>query len=561
MRAEHRHLPLAQPQRRGAAYRPDAEVDFVIVGSGAAGGVVARELSTAGFSVVVLEQGPWRDENDFPHDEIKVWQQNHFIIDWNKQPTTFRADETSKANRQPALMYGRGVGGTTVHFSGNYWRFKPIDFREVSTHGAVPGTTLADWPISYAELEPYYTKVDWEIGVAGEHGPFDPPRSRPYPMPPHHPKSQGILIDRAAKELGWTAFAAPMAINSRFYDGRSQCVNCGFCLGFGCEVRAKNSSLVTVIPKAVATGKCEVRPESYARKLELNAVGRVTGVKYFDADRKEVFQRARAVVLCANGAETPRLLLNSKAGGFANGLANSSGLVGRNLMFNGAGFALGQFEHEVNGYKGIVATRIIWDTYELDPSLGFIGGGGFDFRFDQTPINFAFGGAPPDTPRWGSEYKRHLMRNFTRTLIAYGHTTSLPVATNSISLDPDVKDDWGIPALRVTYRDHEQDLRMYKWFAERSKQLLDAAGATRSWALDATSQQFGVHLLGTCRMGNDPRTSVVDRYHRTHDVRNLFIVDGSSFVTSGRGQPTMTIQALAFRAAEHIANFARRGEI
>lgn len=561
MRAEHRHLPLAPLQQRGASYRPTEEVDFVIVGSGAAGGVMAKELATAGFSVVVLEQGPWRNENDFPHDEIKVWQQNHFIIDWNKQPTTFRADERSKANRQPALMYGRGVGGTSVHFSGNYWRFKPIDFREVSTKGAVEGTSLADWPISYEELEPYYTKVDWEVGVAGEPGPFDPARSRPYPMPPHHPKSQGILIDRAARKLGWTAFAAPMAINSTFYDGRSACVNCGFCLGFGCEVRAKASSLVTVIPKAIATGKCEVRPESYVRKIELNDRGRVTGVTYFDADRREVLQRAKAVVLCANGAETPRLLLNSRTRAFPDGLANSSGQVGRNLMFNGAGFAMGQFEHEVNGYKGIVATRVIWDTYELDPALGFVGGGGFDFRFDQTPINFAFAGAPPDAPRWGREYKRHLMQNFTRTLIAYGHTTSLPVATNSISLDPEVRDAWGLPALRVTYTDHPQDLRMYKWFADRSKELLDAAGATRSWALEATSQQFGVHLLGTCRMGNDPKTSVVDRFHRTHDVRNLFIVDGSSFVTSGRGQPTMTIQALAFRAGEHIAGFARRGEI
>src|SRR5687768_16660395 len=167
MRAEHRHLPLAPLQQRGAAFRPTDEVDFVIVGSGAAGGVVAKELSTAGFSVVVLEQGPWRNENDFPHDEIKVWQQNHFIIDWGKQPTTFRANEKSKATRQPALMYGRGVGGTTVHFSGNYWRFKPIDFREVSAKGPLAGTTLADWPISYEELEPYYTKVDWEVGVAG----------------------------------------------------------------------------------------------------------------------------------------------------------------------------------------------------------------------------------------------------------------------------------------------------------------------------------------------------------------------------------------------------------
>ena len=561
MYAEHRHLPLAPVQQRGATYRPADEVDFIIVGSGAAGGVMAKELSQAGHSVVVLEQGPWRNENDFPHDEIKIWQHSHLTIDWNKQPTTFRATEKDKANRQPALIYGRGVGGTSVHFSGNYWRFKPIDFREVSSKGALAGTALADWPISYEELEPYYTRVDWEVGVAGAPGPFDPPRSRPYPMPPHDPKSQGVLLERAAKQLGWTAFAAPMAINSRFYQGRSQCVQCGFCLGFGCEVRAKNSSLVTVIPAAMATGKCEIRPNSYVRKVEVSPRGRVTGVTYFDASRREVFQRAKAVVLCANGAETPRLLLNSKSASFPNGLANSSGYVGRNLMFNGGGFAMGRFENEVNGYKGIVATRIIWDTYELDEKLGFVGGGGFDFRFDQTPINFAFGGLAPGEPTWGREYKRHLSRNFNRSLIAYGHTTSLPVMGNSISLDPSVKDAWGLPALRVTYQDHPQDLRMYKYFSERSEELLNAAGATKAWQWDVNSQQFGVHLLGTCRMGNDPKTSVVDRYHRAHDVRNLFIVDGSSFVTSGRGQPTMTIQALAFRAGEHIAGFARRGEI
>lgn len=557
----HRHPVQPAAQQQGRTYQPSEEVDFVIVGSGAAGGVMAKELSTAGFSVVVLEQGPWRTEREFPHDEIKIWQQNFFTVDWNTQPNTFRKTEKEEAQRRPALMYGRGVGGTSVHFSGNYWRFKPVDFREASMKGTLAGTGFADWPITYEELEPYYTKVDWEIGVAGEPGPFDPPRSRPYPMPPHSPKSQGVLIDRAARAMGWTAFAAPMAINSTLYDGRSQCVQCGFCLGFGCEVRAKNSSLVTVIPKAIATGRCEVRPNSYVRKVEVSTRGRVTGVTYFDASRRQVLQRARAVVLCANGAETPRLLLNSKSSLFPNGLANASGLVGRHLMYNGAGLALGQFEHEVNGYKGIVATRIIWDTYELDPKLGLVGGGGFDFRFDQTPINFAFGGLPRGSPTWGREYKRLLAHNYNRTLLAYGHTTSLPVAGNSISLDPSVKDAWGLPAIRVTYQDHPQDLQLYRYFSDRSDDLLKAAGAVNTWKLDVSSQEFGVHLLGTCRMGNDPASSVVDRYHRAHDVRNLFIVDGSSFVTSGRGQPTMTIQALAFRAADHIARFARRGEI
>ncbi len=339
-------------------------------------------------------------------------------------------------------------------------------------------------------------------------------------------------------------------------------LQCGFCEGFGCEVRAKSSSLVTVIPKAVATGRCEIRTNSYARKIETDAKGRATGVKYFDADKKEFFQRAKAVVVCANGAETPRLLLNSKSNLFPNGLANSSGVVGKYLMPNGAGLEVGVFDHEVNGYKGIVATRVLWDLYELDPKLGLVGGGGFDYRFDITPIQFASdSGLPPKAPRWGKEYKRWIAQTYTRSVLCFGHTTSLPVETNSISLDPTVKDAWDVPAIRMTYSDHPQDLKLYKYFTERSEELLHASGAAQTWQLPVESTEFAVHLLGTCRMGNDPKTSVVDKYNRAHDVRNLFIVDGSSLVTSGRGQPTMTIQALAFRAGDNIAQFAKRRDI
>jgi choline dehydrogenase-like flavoprotein len=561
MHADHPHLPLAPLQTSGPRYRPDEEVDFVIVGSGAAGGVVAKELSTAGFKVVVLEQGPWRTEKEFPHDELKVNNENFFTNNWDKSPNTFRKTPSEKAVVKPSVQYGRGVGGTSVHFSANFWRFKEIDFKEASVKGTLAGTGFTDWPISYQELEPYYTKVDWEVGVAGAPGPYDPPRSRPYPMPPHPPKSTGVLLEIGAKKLGYKPFAAPMAVASRPYDGRSACVQCGFCLGFGCEVRAKSSSLVTVIPKAMATGRCEVRPESYVRKIELNAKGRAIGVKYFDAAKKEIFQRAKAVVVCANGAETPRLLLNSKSNLFPNGLANSSGIVGTHLMFNGAGLASGVFEHEVNGFKGLVATRIVWDLYELDRKLGLVGGGGFDFRFDATPIGFAMDSVDPTAPRWGKEFKQRLAHDYTREVFSFGHTSSLPVEANSISLDPEVKDAWGIPAIRMTYQDHPQDLKLYKYFAERGEELLKAAGAVRAWQQPVQSQKFSVHLLGTCRMGNDAKTSVVDRYNRSHDVRNLFIVDGSSLVTSGRGQPTMTIQALAFRAGDNIARFAKRGEI
>jgi len=307
---------------------------------------------------------------------------------------------------------------------------------------------------------------------------------------------------------------------------------------------------------------CEIRPNSYVRKVEIDSKGRATGVKYFDADKKEVFQRAKAVFVCANGAETPRLLLNSKSNLFPQGLANSSGAVGKYLMFNGAGSSTGVFDHEINGYKGIVATRIVWDLYELDKKLGLVGGGGFDFRFDSTPIGFALNNLPPKSPTWGKAYKALLAHNYNRTVFCFGHTTSLPVETNSISLDPTVRDAWGLPAIRMTYQDHPQDLKLYKYFAEQGEELLKAAGAAQAWHdKDPQSQQFSVHLLGTCRMGNDPKKSVVDKFNRSHDVKNLFIVDGSSLVTSGRGQPTMTIEALAFRAGENAAKFAKRGEI
>jgi choline dehydrogenase-like flavoprotein len=558
---DHVHPPLTPLAQSTIQYRPDDEVDFVIVGSGAAGGVVAKELSTAGFRVVVLEQGPWRTEQDFVHDEIKIFNQNLLTNHPDVSPHTFRKTEQEKAKTQFALMYGRGVGGTSVHFSANYWRFREIDFKEASVRGPIAGTGFTDWPITYQDLEPYYTKVDWEVGVAGAPGPFDPPRSKPYPMPAHPAKSTGVLLEKGASALGWTAFPAPLAITSAPYNGRFPCVQCGFCLGFGCEVRAKSSSLVSVIPVAIATGRCELRTDSYVRKIETDARGRVTGVKYYDGASRELFQRAKAVVVCANGAETPRLLLNSKSNLFPLGLANSSGVVGKYLMFNGGGISLGVFEHEVNGYKGIVASRIVWDLYEMDPKLGWVGGGGFDYRFDMPPIQYAFGGLPPKSPTWGRDFKKLVANNYTRTVQCYGHTSSLPVPTNSISIDPYVKDAWGVPAIRMTYEDHPQDMAMYKYFAQRGEDLLKASGAVQTWQQPVESQTFSVHLLGTCRMGNDPKTSVVDKYNRAHDVKNLFVVDGSSLVSCGRGQPTMTIQALAFRAGENIAAAAKRGEI
>lgn len=544
-------------------YKTTDEVDFCIVGSGAAGGVVARQLAQAGHSVVVLEQGPWHVNSDFKHDELFVNFRGGFSNDFAKAPNTFRVKESDEAKVSPIASYARMVGGSSAHFTANYWRFPEIEFEQATKLGVPAGSSVADWPITYADLEPYYTMVEWECGVSGQAGinPFEPWRSKPFPMPPLPIKSEGVLLEKAAKKMGWHAAPAPMAILSRQWKGRSPCVACGFCFGFPCEVGAKSGSINAMIPDAVKTGRCEIRPGSYVRKVETGANGRVTGVKYFDGQKREQFQRAKAVVVCANGAETPRLLLNSATNAFPQGLANSSGYVGRNFMSNYNTVGMGIFAHEVNGWKGQVVSRIVHDPMILPKDSGIYGGGGFDFRAMMTPMNAALSG-PPSWPRWGSAWKKNLPRVFSNSLLAIGHTTQLPVYANRFDLDPAVKDAWGVPVLRLTFADHENDVAMMKWFGAKGKELLEAAEAEQAMDLGITAQGYPtVHMLGTARMGKDARTSVVNADHRAHDVRNLFVVDGSSFVTSGRGQPTMTIQALAFRAADRMAALAKAREI
>ncbi|MEP6619989.1 MAG: GMC family oxidoreductase [bacterium] len=547
------------PARDQRTYSESETVDFVIVGSGAAGGVLAKELSTAGFTVVVLEQGPWLKSSQFTHDELGI-EQRHDLLNIASEPfQTFRTTpaEAPRRNTGLNLRYLRGVGGSSVHFAANYWRFRPSDFKERSLLGSLGGTGLMDWPISYEELEPYYTKVDWEIGVSGAPGPFDPHRSRPYPMPPLPIKSSGALLEQAAKKLGLHAQPAPFAINSIPRDGRSACMACGHCTNYGCEFGAKSSTLVTVIPKAIATGKCEIRTECTVFRVDTDAKGRTTGVAYWDRDGKERRQKARATILAANGAETTRLLLMSTSSAFPHGLANSSGNVGRYLMFNCYSSTFGRFDHPLNEYKGAVAGRIVHDYYDHDATRGFYGGGGIDARFPYNPIGFALAILPKDEPTWGHGYAKALRDYYTHTVRFTGHLTSLPQAANSITLDADHKDSHGRPALCLTYEDHADDRKTQHWFQAKTRALMEAAGANKVWDQPIAPSDGSVQLLGTARMGNDPRESVVDRYHRAHDVPNLFVCDGSSLVTSGRGNPTMTIQALAFRAADHITRFAR----
>ncbi|MCW2390778.1 choline dehydrogenase-like flavoprotein [Sphingobium sp. B1D7B] len=543
-------------------YKTSETVDFIVVGSGASGGIMARELARAGNSVVVMEQGPRLEAYEFEHDELKYRHMSGITNSPTANPQTFRSDPSKPAQRMDrnALTYARVVGGSSAHFNANFWRLHEIDFIEGSRWGSIPGADLVDWPITYAELEPYYTMVEWEVGVSGLAGasPFDPPRSKPYPMPPLPVKSSGVLFERGARKLGLHPFPAPLAINSVIYKDRPPCAQCGLCGGFGCEVMAKSSSVWTVIPEAEATGNCEIRSESYVFRIGMNDAGRATGVHYFDKDRKEQFQNARAVVVCANGAETPRLLLNSATNAFPDGLANSSGKVGRYLMCNKGGGAMARFEQPLNEYKGANVTRILHDFYDADEKRGFYGGGGFDAR-SGGPLTWGQS-VPKGTPTWGPGFKEYL-ESYTYWMNCSGHGTSLAQETNRVDIDPELKDEWGIPAIRVTYKDHPDDTKHANWQADRAVEIMDAAGATQVVRSEVGEGRGGVHLLGTCRMGNNPETSVIDKYHRTHDVRNLFLCDGSSMVTSGRGQPTQTIEALAFRAAEHIARFARTNQI
>ena len=370
----------------GIKFSPSDTVDFAIVGSGAAGGILAKELSTAGFSVVVLEQGPRLTESQFDHDEFGTFMQSKNSNNPAMQPQSFRATPSDKAQRALALIYGRLVGGSNAHFTANFWRLRPIDFNEASTLGGVPGTGLVDWPITYDELEPYYTKAEWELGVSGEPGPFDPPRSRPYPMPPLPVKSSGVLLEQGARALGLSP-----AVNA---DGDQLAV----------LQRPARVPALRLLPVLHVRVPLEVNVHDHdaarggsdgplrdprraatshgSRPIES---GRATGVAYFDAQKRLQLQRAKAVVLCANGAETPRLLLNSESSRFPNGLANSSGAVGKYLMFNTYYGVNAQFEHPLNEYKSVQNTRMILDFYDTDPKRGFYGGGGIDARFGKYP--------------------------------------------------------------------------------------------------------------------------------------------------------------------------------
>jgi choline dehydrogenase-like flavoprotein len=518
----------------------------------------AARLAQRGFRVVVLERGPWLGRSDFVEDELIV-SRGLLWPTVDEEPRTWRPNDATPAvplaDSVQLFSNAMVVGGSTVHFSALAWRFRESDFRVLSEDGPIDGAALADWPITYAEMEPYYDEAERLIGVSGAArlNPFEPPRQREYPLPPVPRNSAGAILERGARALGLHPFPTPLAILSRDFDGRSRCMAKGFCSTYGCSNGARGSTLETFLPKGLATGRLELRPGSFVSRVVTDAGGRVTGVEYVGRDGALQYQAAAIVILAAGGVETPRLLLNSASGRSPDGLANGSGLVGRNFMLHSPGATVvATFPHPVDGHKGTSSTRTVMDYYASDPRRGFIRGGYFHPRaHGGDPIEYALRRVHP--ARWGQAHKTSMRETWRHYL--YSHVTgeSLPATGNRVDLDPDLRDRFGLPVARITYTAHDNDVRLARWLADRSAELFDAAGATTIHNAGPTVRKLHNHQMGTARMGVDPSRSVVDRWCRAHDVPNLYVTDSSVFVTSAGVNPSLTIQANALRVADRIA--------
>ena len=533
-------------------------VNAVVVGAGAAGGIVAKELSTAGLSVVLLERGKWYTANDCRKDDLRnqrttvlgnafgpedegnprVW------VDANGVPHTVLASEAAYQNDAAC------VGGGTLSYGAQAWRYMPQDFRMRSTYGAPQGSSLEDWPISYDDLEPFYEKAEYEIGISGDYSgtPFHGPRRRPLPMPPLPPGREFEILEPAARRLGLHPFHIPMARNSVPYNGRGPCMRCRWCCGFACEVDAKNGSQNTVIPIALNTGNCELRTECMAKEVLTDDRGRALGVSYFDARGRLQEQVSDIVVVSGCATESARLLLNSKSRLFPEGLGNRHDQVGRHLQGHHYTGAIGYFDFDTYDDVGPGATIAISDYNHGTP--GLCGGGMLANEFIRLPIHMA-DRLPPNTPRWGLGHKQAMRDWHKRSIVIMGPTQQIPTANGRVTLDPTVRDKWGLPVVRISGNVHPHTFEIGDMQARRAESWLKEAGAVHTSLMAGKPElvSAGQHQAGTCRMGNDPQSSVVNRYCQVHDVDNVFVIDSSVHVTNGGFNPALTIMAVAYYAS------------
>ena len=514
--------------------------DVVVVGAGASGAAFTWSLAQAGINVVCLEQGGWVAEDAFPTSDADA--QIHLQTDFHPDPG-FRglpADYPVNETETPIapLMYN-AVGGSLIHWGAHFPRFHPSDFRVKTLEGVAE-----DWPVTYEELEPYYDENDRMMGVSGLMGDPAYPEKPERPCPPLSIRKSGELLAKALDKLGWHWWASDTAVSSVSYDGRDP--------DMGGFLRSFASADLNYWPAALKGG---ARLEIHARVREIlvDESGNATGVLYYqDGELKE--QKAKVVVLACNGIGTARLLLNSTSAIFPNGLANSSGLVGKGLMHHPVGSVLGVFDEwlgtDGGGPRG--STMLSQEFYETNPDHDFIRGYELQIlSYGNAPLAAALGGLMGQKVAWGEDHHDEFKQRFGHSVGIAIMSEDLPEEHNMVTLDSEMTDSDGIPAPKINYTVSENTAKMLEHGVARATEIMEAAGATKVFS-STLRRNAGWHLLGTARMGEDPETSVVDRWGRTHDVSNLFIIDGSIFTTSACVNPTPTIQALALRTADYL---------
>ena len=502
----------------------------VIIGSGAGGGTLANELCQKGIKVVVLEAGAVQSQATFVNDEWKSFAQ----LAWLDKRSTSGSWRVAKDFAGLPAWICKTVGGTTTHWAGASLRFEAHEFKARTTYGGLAGANLQDWPLTLAELEPYYARAEDRMGVTRTHG-----------VPGLPGNNNFKVMYTGAKKLGYQeVHTGRMAINSAPRDDRGRCMQLGFCFQ-GCKSGAKWSTLYTELPRAEATGKLDLRPQSHVTRIEHDARGKVSGVVYRDKDGQEQRQKARLVCVAGNAIETPRLLLMSASSKHPDGLANSSGQVGRNYLRHMTGSVYGIFKEPVHMYRGTTMAGIIRDESRHDPKRGFVGG----YEMETLALGVPFMAAFLDPGAWGS--------SFTSAMDEYANMAGMwlvgedmPRETNRITLNTDEKDQYGNPIPNVHFDDHPNDLAMREHAFRQGEQVYQAAGAVRTIR---TPPYPSTHNLGTCRMGARADSSVCNSYGQTHDIKNLYISDGSQFASGGSENPTLTIVSLAIRQAEYIA--------
>lgn len=540
----------------------------IVIGAGAGGGVIAKELATHGSYVTLFERGGWPDYDKHINDEL-ISQRvedlgSAFGPDGKKNPRVLIWENGSKQVVTPQKggynHVAACVGSGTVSYGAMAWRFMPEDFHLKSIYGPVEGSTLEDWPFSYEELAPYYTKAEHEIGVAGDmsENPFAPNQNEPYPMPPFEYNKEGHFLAKVCKEMGLHPFPIPMLRNSVPYNGRPGCIRNRTCCGYACPVDAKNGTQNTVIPVAMETGHCEVKTNCFVYKIHTDSQQRATAVSYFDEKNKSRQLEADIIVVAASATETARLLLNSKSQQFPKGIGNNNDWVGRNLQGHAYTGASGIFDFDVLDLQGPGACVAIMDYNHHNE--GIIGGGLLANEFFMMPYAFSRS-RPAGSPRWGIEHKRYQRENYYRLSRMIGPIQEMPNFDMRVTVDETVKDYWGVPVAAISGSRHPIDQKHCAFLSGKALEIMQRAGATRAWAHGGGGGMTGgQHQAGTCRMGDDPATSVVDRYCRVHDLDNLYIADGSVLVTNGGFNPVLTIMAMAYRTGEHIVKKYIGGE-